>query len=979
MHRKHGLHIKFPTFNYTNPYNYMVATETAKPDYPFLAGGGEMGALTRKFNWSATPVGAPDQWPQSLRTTVSNLLRSRFPMFLWWGPDMIQFYNDAYRPSMGNDGKHPHALGQRGEECWPEIWDIISPLHKQVISNGEATWMEDQLIPIYRNGKIEDVYWTFSYSSVLDDEGRHGGILVTCTETTAKVSMLKQLQVSEQRFHNLVREATTGIVVLIGVEIRVEVVNEAYGKLIGRTPEALLGKNLFDIIPEVEAEFRPLLENVMRTGEPLYLFDQPYKVASGDKTIDGFLNVIYQPYREIDGRISGVLAICQDVSGNVKARKQIEETRNDLVNTILQAPIGICVLDAPTLVSEIVNDSFLEVAGKPYDAVKGKMFWESFAEVRSSYEDALDSVIRNGVAYHAEEVEMVLIRNGKEETIYVTFVYEPLKDDNGVVKKVVVWVVDHTYQVQSRKKVEASSHEVRALVESAPFPIGVYTGREMTIAFANQSIMDVWGKGNEVIGKKYADVLPELENQQIFQQLDQVYTTGVPFHAKHQRVDLAIDGKIEPFYFNYSFTPLFDTSGKVYGVMNTAAVVTDLILAMQQVEQSEENLRNMILQSPVAMCILKGPQHVVEIANQWMLRLWGKTAAQMLNKPVLVGLPELEGLGFDELLMQVYTTGETFRAFAEPVHLERNGTMETAYVNFVYEAMRQGDGSVAGVMVVAIEVTEQVLARQKIEDVVKLRTAELGDANEALVRINQELSRSNKNLEEFAYAASHDLKEPIRKIHFFADRLKNNLTDAMKEEDFRIFSRLETASRRMGTLVDDLLSYSQVSLKPKSFEDVDLNEVLHIVTSELDLEIEQRAAIVTIGKLCVVQGHRRQLQQAFQNLITNALKYSSPDRTPRISLECSRVRASEVPLHVPAEQQHRDFNLFVVRDNGIGFDTADADRIFNVFTRLHGNTDTKGTGVGLSIVRKVIDNHNGYITAEGVVDQGAVFRIYLPA
>src|SRR5215207_7192094 len=152
-----------------------------------------MGELTRRFDWSKTPVGSPDKWPQSLRTTVSNLLRSKFPMFLWWGKDMIQFYNDAYRPSLGNEGKHPFALGQKGRQCWPEIWDIISPLLNQVETTGEATWMEDQLVPIYRNSKIEDVYWTYSYSSVLNDEGMHAGILVTCTETTEKVMNLKRL------------------------------------------------------------------------------------------------------------------------------------------------------------------------------------------------------------------------------------------------------------------------------------------------------------------------------------------------------------------------------------------------------------------------------------------------------------------------------------------------------------------------------------------------------------------------------------------------------------------------------------------------------------------------------------------------------------------------------------------------------------------------------------------------------------------
>ncbi len=118
----------------------------------FLTGGGKMGDLIRSFDWSKTAVGSTDRWPQSLRTTLSILLNSKLPMFLFWGEDLIQFYNDSYRPSLGNDSKHPTALGQKGEDCWPEIWPTIKPLIHQVLDGGEATWSENQLIPIFWTG-----------------------------------------------------------------------------------------------------------------------------------------------------------------------------------------------------------------------------------------------------------------------------------------------------------------------------------------------------------------------------------------------------------------------------------------------------------------------------------------------------------------------------------------------------------------------------------------------------------------------------------------------------------------------------------------------------------------------------------------------------------------------------------------------------------------------------------------------------------
>ena len=148
----------------------------------FLAGGGEMGALTRAFDWSATPLGKPETWPQSLRTAVRILLNTNHPMFIWWGPELIQFYNDAYRQTMGPE-RHPSALGQRGRECWAEIWPMIGPQIEQVMSGGGATWHENQLVPVTRHGRLEQVYWTYGYSPIDKDDGI-GGVLVVCRDVT---------------------------------------------------------------------------------------------------------------------------------------------------------------------------------------------------------------------------------------------------------------------------------------------------------------------------------------------------------------------------------------------------------------------------------------------------------------------------------------------------------------------------------------------------------------------------------------------------------------------------------------------------------------------------------------------------------------------------------------------------------------------------------------------------------------------------
>ncbi|MDQ3551256.1 MAG: ATP-binding protein [Bacteroidota bacterium] len=243
----------------------------------------------------------------------------------------------------------------------------------------------------------------------------------------------------------------------------------------------------------------------------------------------------------------------------------------------------------------------------------------------------------------------------------------------------------------------------------------------------------------------------------------------------------------------------------------------------------------------------------------------------------------------------------------------------------------------------------------------------------------EELKRSNINLEEFAYAASHDLKEPIRKIHFFSDRLKVKLQGKLEEEDQRLFERMEFAAKRMGSLIDDLLLYSHISKVAVISEEVDLNTKVETVLEDLELEIQDKQAQITVDQLPVIKGHKRQLQQLFQNILSNALKYSKQNTPSIIHINSSLIKGKDTSLHLSGDDVNRLYHLIEVKDNGIGFDQNESHRIFNVFTRLHGNAEFKGTGVGLSIARKVVENHHGYIWAQSEPGIGSTFKILLAA
>src|SRR5688500_10018296 len=194
----------------------------------------------------ALPIFGPvEQWSQSLRTTASTVLASRNPMFLWWGPDLIQIYNDAYRPSFGSKGRHPAALGMRGRECWTDIWDTIGPEIEHVMRGHGSTWHEDQYIPIERNDRLDDVWWTYGYSPVHDESGRVAGTLVVCQETTNRVlhqqereRLLATTLRAERRTASLLEQISDQHLTM-DADFRILSVNGAAERALGRSREEL--------------------------------------------------------------------------------------------------------------------------------------------------------------------------------------------------------------------------------------------------------------------------------------------------------------------------------------------------------------------------------------------------------------------------------------------------------------------------------------------------------------------------------------------------------------------------------------------------------------------------------------------------------------------------------------------------------------------------------------------------------------------
>lgn len=284
-----------------------------------------MAALTMEMDWSRNPLGPPSEWPHALRTTLGLMLACKFPMFLFWGDDLLCFYNDAYRPSLGKAGKHPSILGMPARTAWAEIWPVISPLIAQVRDGKGATWSEDQLIPIYRNGGMENVYWTFSYSPVNDDTGKVVGVLVTCSETTDKMVMMERLQESERGLHALIEHAPVAMVLLTGAHFKVELANEQALELWGCSKEHVLGKPLAEGMPQFGASgILDALDVVWRTGERFIAKERRIPLMREGKLEDRYINFTVEGLRDSAGKVDRLIAVGTDVTATVNERGALE-------------------------------------------------------------------------------------------------------------------------------------------------------------------------------------------------------------------------------------------------------------------------------------------------------------------------------------------------------------------------------------------------------------------------------------------------------------------------------------------------------------------------------------------------------------------------------------------------------------------------------------------------------------------------------
>jgi signal transduction histidine kinase len=1032
-----------------------MEAKTAIPE--FLAGGGEMGQRIREYDWSATPLGPIDGWPQNLRTCLRIMLTSRQPIWIGWGKELIKLYNDPYRAIVG--GKHPWALGLPASGVWKAIWREIGPMLQTVMEKDEGTYAESQLLIMDRNGYPEETYYTFSYTPIPGDDGATAGMICFNVDDTDRILGERQLKTLTRlgkyltECHDysscVVQTMATlnanpydfpfglfysmqgkGAVLehfteLGGSEKYVPAFVETGGRPAGEHAASGGSAGAGSVVALTagggSAEAGDALAAAMRTasatGQPQIVeglvgvmgpMPKGFWAAAPDKAVvlpiflpgakeaTGFLVMGLNPHRLPDERYLIYCTLVADQLATSYAEiysLEMERSRAEALAeidraktlffsnishefrtplTLLLGPIEDLLNDPASVevnryrigvayrnalrMQKLVN-TLLEFSRLEAGRLEGQFQPVDIAvltlELASSFRSAIE---RAGMVLstHAGEI-------GGEVYVDIEFW-----------ERIVLNLVSNAFKYSAEGEISVSVQQDGAAVSVSVTDTGVGIPADQLDKIFDRfhRIENSGGRNMEGTGIGLAMVreLVWLHGGTIQVESEvgrgSTFTVSIPTGLAHLPADKILREPVSDDRKTRQVEAFVQEAGRwaddASATPEVAATVDGRPRTRYTVVLADDNadMREYVER-------LLSPKFTVITAKD------GQEALEKViaHRPDLlltdVMMPRLDGFG---LLKVIRETPEIQHV---PVILLSARAGEEAKIEGLEagaddylikpfgarELLARVDGNIR---IAKDRVAAMTAYTEKLEQAVRRRTQELR-------RLNRSLETSNDDLQQFAHVASHDLKEPVRKIRTFTGRLIDEYAGHLPQEAQTFLQKIMQATIRMGTMIDGVLAYSILNSNEHPMEPVDLNEIFVHIESDLELVIQETGAEIRRGELPKIEGARVLIYQLFYNLINNALKFSRNVNNPLIVIESG-----------VAQGAGKIFAELTVRDNGVGFDAAQADRIFDAFARLNSKDQFEGTGLGLALCKKIAERHHGSISATGVRGEGAVFVVRLP-
>jgi PAS domain S-box-containing protein len=628
----------------------------------------------------------------------------------------------------------------------------------------------------------------------------------------------------------------------------------------------------------------------------------------------------------------------------------ISSIDSNVKSLFLQFPAMVCLLEGPELRCTYANPLYTKLYG--HRELIGKTPQEMVPDLEGQgHFEVLENVYKTGTPFYGfnHPVSADWLSDGNSTTKYFNFVYFPYKVEEQTIG-VIAFGLEVTEYVAAKKVADDQQLLISTISSAAPTCLWI-CDEKMNCIFVNETWIRWTGKPLEYhLRSGWATNILEADRDNAYRMFQHAYKTKQPY--SHEYRVICADGTTK--WCLSSGSPWYLPDGTFGGFAGSSMDITER-------KHEEKRTQSMVDALPLMAWTAK-PDGALYYFNRRWYEYTGQTPEEAAGDGWASTMPP-------DTEQAVFTRWRYSLEHKVPYEVEcryRRHDGEYRWHIARAEPIKNDIGGVLYWLGTSTDIHDQKSLSDQLERKVQERTTDLTNANLALLRSNEELER-------FASVASHDLKEPIRKIQFFSDMLQQP-TSRNPEATIK---KIREASNRMMALIDDLLEFSSLNRPQGEFEEVDLNQVLQEIRLDLELALEEKGATIESDPLPTVRGVPYQLSQLFNNLIGNAIKYSNPNEAPQIKISSGLASQEDIKAY-PALESHGKYHLISFEDNGIGFKNEDAERIFTIFQRLHSKETYAGTGVGLAVCRKVAHNHGGEIYATSQPGKGSCFSILLP-
>jgi PAS domain S-box-containing protein len=884
-----------------------------------------MARLCRAFDWSATPLGPASTWSISLRAIASALIVSRQPMLLFWGAELTQIYNDDFRPSLGYstgpEARHPGILGRPGAESWAAAWDTLGPQVRQVLDGGESIWFEDLELPNERNGRIESVWWTYSFSAVRDEDGSIAGVLIVCAETTGRVRADRELSATNQRLREQTEE----------LEAQAEELQSTAAQLEALTEEA--------------TEARERTERVLETmGDAFFQTDPQFRF----------------------------------VAVNSAMERQVEMSRAELL---------------------------------------GQSLWEKFpgaagTEVERAYRGAVERGVEAHFVHDYSDARLNLV---VEVDVYPS---------NGGIA--VFWrdVTARAHADEERARlaraIDVERNRLIEIIRKAPAFMAVVRGPEHRFELVNDAYLRLVGNRTIVPGTPMFDAVPESKGQGFEELADHVISTGEPFVGESLPVKFVQTAGQPPEerIVDLAFIPLTEIDGTRSGVMIVGSDVTDQVRGRRAIERSRD-LATRLQALTATLAAATSTDQVSNIVVE-QSSVAGATTAWIGFRGDLTSEPDgsadeivmMRHHGFPEALLSnhrrfpisaaspssvTFRTGETLFIGTREELLERFPAVRDVWDRMDTHALvsvpLSSSGEVVGVLTFTFAQTHEFTdedrtfftsmggqAAQALERarLLAAERAARGDAENART-VAEAASQARA---EFLATMSHEIRTPINAIVGYTQLLEMGVPDAATSAQRQQLHRIAATASHLNGLVNDILDTAKIDAGEMSVtrELATLDPVISAVFGLMRSQADERDVSLVDARHDAPDlpylGDEGRVRQILINLFSNAVKFTASGGSVRVETGMSKQTPSFVIADAPGP-----WSFVRVTDTGIGIAPEHQITVFEPFVQAEsGKTRTKGgTGLGLTISRRLARLMGGDLTLKSTAGAGSEFTLWLPS